>query len=108
MKTTDLTNMLSLFTAANQGRPTRIGILKPGHKGTDDLWLESGLPLTEVEYEDSTVPSIHISAEGLRHQSVEPVSVSWVFTRDEMGDGLDVSCSDGTVTILRFEDIDRT
>lgn len=95
---------LETYLAQNEGRPTRIGVFQPESQGITDYWLENGLPLNLLEFDQSELHSIlRVGAGEYTHEFVDPVRISFHFTPGGDEDGLDVSEPGGRTFVIRFD-----
>lgn len=102
------TKLLQFYGEQNKGRPTRVGILD----GSNDLWLEDGLPLAGIDVDArGDVLTVEIilgdEVEGSRHfaHAVKNAQkLNMHLSPNKGGEGLDIMDADGGTLILRFED----
>ena len=95
---------LTLFSEENLGRPTRLGVFEPAREGMMDYWLENGLPLLEVVFEEHDgSKSVEIILDGFTHTIRQAKRLELLFG-DEPEDGLNVIDAYGRTSVLRFEE----
>ena len=95
---------LTIFSEENLGRPTRLGVFEPATEGMMDYWLENGLALREVVFEEHKgAKSIEIILDGFTH-TIRQVKRLELLFGEEAEDGLNVIDVNGRTSILRFEE----
>ena len=95
---------LSLFSEENLGRPTRLGVFEPAREGMIDYWLENGLALCEVVFEEHDgSKSVEIILDGFTH-TIRQVKRLELLLGEEAEDGLNVIDANGMTSVLRFEE----
>jgi hypothetical protein len=101
-----ISRFLETYMEQNAGRPTRIGVFEPDSHGVTDYWLENGLPLDLVEFDQSDKHStLRIAAGEYTHEFVDPLRISFHFTPGGDEDGLDVAEPGGRTFVIRFDAI---
>ena len=99
------------FSSQNAARLTRLGAIK-ANGGTEDFWLEDGLPLAGVDIDtkgdDAPLVEIMLGARGgagggMTHTVRRVRRVGIRLAADDGDEGLDVEDGEGVTTVLRFE-----
>ena len=99
------------FSSQNAARITRLGQIKV-NGGTEDFWLEDGLPLAGVDIDtkgdDAPLVEIMLGARGeaernMTHTVRRVRRVGIRLAADGGDEGLDVEDGEGVTTVLRFE-----
>ena len=95
---------VTAFNLENTGRPTRLGVFEPSEAGSNDYWLESGLPLKGIAFEQHNGRlSAEIMLDGFTHVIENANRVELVYGSSHVNDGLNVVDSEGKTSVLRFE-----
>ena len=103
---------LDLFLARNQGRLTRLGVFVEEQRGTQDYWIEDGLPLTAVTVEPrESRTDIELlfgkrdmpGETQLTHVVSDARSLKFELGLTRESDCLELTDSEGKHTVLRFE-----
>lgn len=103
---------LDLFLTRNENRPTRLGVFIEEDRGTQDYWIEDGLPLTAVTVETHSGRTDVEMMFGASSQPGETRMTHLVTGARSMKIGLGLSADDdllefadseGRHTVLRFE-----
>lgn len=106
------TRFLDLFLARNSGRATRLGVFVEEQRGTQDFWIEDGLPLTAVTVEprgDRTDVELlfgkkEMPAETqLTHIVNDARSLKLELGLTRESDCLELTDAEGQHSVLRFE-----
>jgi len=95
---------LSFYSKQYSGRATRLGLFETADGVVNDLWIEDGLPLSDIYMADkASKPIIYITLGGYTHsiQNVTSLRVHYSLERDQ--DGIDIVTEEGKTTVLRFE-----
>ena len=96
---------LQSFSSENRGRPTRLGVFEPTDGGTNDFWLENGLPLQEVVFENHNGSSfVEMIFDGFTHTISNARRMEFHVGISRNDDGLNVVDANGRTSVLRFED----
>ena len=95
---------LKFFSEQNAGRPTRLGVFERCGDFVNDYWLENGLGLRGVTFEER---NDHVSAQilldGFTHVVENAERIELVYGSNGIDDGLNVIDSEGRTSILRFD-----
>lgn len=103
-KTKTWADLIRFFSRQNAGRPTRLGVFTHEGNIVNDYWLESGLRLNAmVLSREIAGVSIQITVGDLKHEAQKVIGFSIKLSYDGDEDGIDIYCSDGCTTVLRFE-----
>lgn len=112
-KTThEWSRFLDLFLARNRGRPTRLAVFVEEDRGTQDFWIEDGLPIKSVTVETkSGKTDVEIIFGGKSDPDERPFThmiSNAKSLRFELGvlsedDFLEIRDDKGHNTVLRFE-----
>ena len=95
---------ISAFNSENAGRPTRLGVFETDNGSVNDYWLENGLPLRGVTFEEhSGRISAEVLLDGFTHVVENTDRIELIYGTDGVNDGLNVIDSEGRTSILRFE-----
>lgn len=95
---------IEMFNSIYEGKPTRLGVFEKEDGRTIDYWIESGLPLSGVNVEDSSpLPAFRVDMGNYSHEikNVMKASINLTASRDE--DGIDFLDDSGRMTILRMD-----
>jgi hypothetical protein len=96
--------MITAFNSENAGRPTRLGVFEPANGGVNDYWLENGLPLRGVSFEEHNGRlTAEIMLDGFVHTVENAGRIELIYGSNEIDDGLNVIDSAGRTSVLRFE-----
>jgi hypothetical protein len=99
------TQVLSAFNAENAGRPTRLGVFESAGDAVNDYWLENGLPLQGVTFEERNGRlSAEILLDGFTHVVENADRVELIFGSSGLDDGINVVDAAGRTSVLRFEE----
>ncbi|MEK7856634.1 MAG: hypothetical protein AAB288_11130 [Acidobacteriota bacterium] len=99
------TSFLGFYSEQNSGRPTRIGVFETIDGTTNDYWLENGLPFKGIDTDFSHgITVVEIILEGMTHVIRNVRKLSPIYSLDGGEEGMDIIATDGTTTILRYED----
>lgn len=97
-------NFISYFNTANHGRKTRLGVFENPANVVTDYWIESGLPFSGIDKETRDGrTNLFIRVGTICHTINDVKQISMHLSRFSDEDGIDISSSDGRVTLLRFE-----
>lgn len=103
---------LDLFLTRNSGRATRLAVFVEEERGTQDFWIEDGLPLTAVTVEPrenkTNVELLFGSKDKpgetlMTHVVLDARSLKLELGLTNLGDCLELADSEGKHTVLRFE-----
>lgn len=103
---------LELFLSRNENRPTRLGIFVEEDRGTQDFWVEDGLPLTAVTVEPKSGRTDVEMIFGSRSDPDERTMTHVISDARSMkmtlgvsidADTLEFADAEGRNTVLRFE-----
>ena len=91
---------LKFFTKQNAGRETRLGVFEDD----DDYWLQADLPLTGIDLDpNERDPTLQVMLGNFTHTIRGARKLAYHLTADGISDGLDITDSSGSTSILRFE-----
>jgi hypothetical protein len=97
-------DFLNYFNRANEGRRTRLGVFENPAEVVTDYWIENGLPFDGIDIESkSDNTDLYIRVGSICHTVNDVKHISMHLSRFSDEDGIDISSSDGRVTLLRFE-----
>ncbi len=103
---------LDLFLGRNERRPTRLGVFVDETRGTQDFWIEDGLPLTGITVEthggrtDVGMVFGHPAKPQetqMTHLVTDARSMKVSLGLSNEDDSLEFADSEGRHTVLRFE-----
>jgi hypothetical protein len=95
---------LRAFNSEHAGMSTRLAVFEPRDGAVNDYWLENGLPLNEVSFEEhGGRMTAEILLDGFTHVVANADRVELIYGRDGSDSGLNVVDTDGRTTVLRFE-----
>ncbi len=95
---------MRFYTENNAGRATRLGIFERNGGVVNDYWLESGLPFVGLDVDaHHDLPAVQISVGELCHEVNNAVDMVFHISASGDEDGIDITSSDGNITVLRFE-----
>lgn len=95
---------MRFYTENNTGRATRLGIFERNGGVVTDYWLENGLPFVGLDvdaYHD--LPTVQISVGELCHEVNNAADMVFRISASGDEDGVDITDSNGNITVLRFE-----
>lgn len=104
---------LDLFLKRNEGRPTRLGVFVGEARGTQDYWIEDGLPLASVTVEPKeTVADIEMifasksdpDERAFTHIINDARAIRIGLGIGNHDDSLEITDCEARTTVLRFED----
>jgi hypothetical protein len=96
---------LSFYSKQYAGRKTRLGIFENFDGVMNELWIEDGLPLSEIYVDEKArSPSVNVLLGGYSHTVARVVSLRVHYTLESDQDGIDLVADNGQTTIVRFED----
>jgi len=104
---------LDLFLRRNNGRPTRLGVFVDEARGTQDYWIEDGLPLSSVTVEpkeaSADIEMVFAAKSDSDERAYTHIINDARFIRFGLGissheDCLEISDFENRTTVLRFED----
>lgn len=97
-------NFFKFYGEQNAERPTRIGLFETSGGVTNDYWIENGLSFKGLDADFSgRLPVVEVMLEGLTHVVRNVRSIRPIYSFDGNEEGMDITCEDGTTTIVRFE-----
>lgn len=97
-------DFLHFFNNAYAGRKTRLGVFENPADVVTDYWIESGLPFSSIDMESRNGKiELQIRVGSMCHTVSDVKQLSMYLSRFSDEDGIDISNSDGRVTVLRFE-----
>lgn len=103
-KERDWTKFIKFYLEQNAGKPTRLGVFERDGAIVTDYWIESGLPLTEIDIEMCQArPSVQITVGSYTQEVKNVSSLAFRFSLAGDEDGIDLCSADGRTTLLRFE-----
>lgn len=95
---------IKFYSEQNNGRKTRLGVFENADEVVHDYWIEDGLPLIGIDINvTGELPAIEIMLESYVHSVDDARDLRVHYSLDGSEDGIDITRSDGTTTILRFE-----
>jgi len=100
----DWNSRVSVFNAENAGRPTRLGVFERSNGSVNDYWLENGLTLRGVSFEERNDHVVaQILLDGFTHVVENAERIELVYGSNGFDEGLNVIDSEGRTAILRFD-----
>jgi hypothetical protein len=106
---------IDLFLERNSGRPTRLGVFVEEARGTQDFWVEDGLPLNSVTVEPGTSSADVEMMFGDKSDSDKKAfthiikgarSIRFGLGFGNTDDVLEITDLKGRTTVLRFENFE--
>ena len=95
---------VSDFNSKNAGRATRLAVFEPSNGPVNDYWLENGLALRGVVFEEHNGRiAAEILLDGFTHVVEDADRLELIYGSTCLDDGLNVVDSDGKTSVLRFE-----
>ena len=108
-------SFIEVFNQANIGRPTRVGVFANETDAVVDYWLEDGLPLqgVDVDPDHNGSETVQIvlggngkpSSRNFTHVVKDPQFLKFTLSVTGQSEGLDITDSEGSTTLLRFEEV---
>ena len=100
----DWNDRVTSFNSENVGRKTRLGVFESSNGGFGDYWLENGLPLRGVTFEQHNGRmTAEILLDGFTHMIENANRIELIYGSDDTTDGLNVVDCNGRTSVLRFE-----
>jgi hypothetical protein len=100
----DWNSRVSAFNLENAGRPTRLGVFERSDGSVNDYWLENGLALRGVTFDErNDRVSAEILLDGFTHVVENAQRIELVYGSNGIDDGLNVIDSEGRTSVLRFD-----
>lgn len=100
----DWKTFLHGYRDRHEGQPTRLGIFEVKDGVVNDLWIEDGLPLVDLDVTSAKGHvRVGITLEQYAHAVDDPAILIDV-NNDGPEVGLDICDKNGKTTLIRFED----